>query len=247
VIIDCHTHWGTQWEERSPGDPSEWLKYLDRHKIDRACILPTGGLFRADLCKADNDTVARIAQKSKRLIPVGTVWPAQGELAVEEARRCFETLGMRALKLHPWVQGFSTALPVVTDLCEIAAKAKVPVMFHDGTPPYALAEQIAGLARRAPRTRFVLLHSGLLWNWRSALEASRLPNVWLALCGPHKRALELMAEQGPPDRMVWGSDFGFGLADQIEYRLNLLRRARIEPKLRERILSTNALRLLNEA
>lgn len=246
MIIDCHTHWGTQWEERTPGDPTEWLGYLDRHGIERAFLLPTAGLFRADLCAADNDRVARIAAKWKRLVPVCTVWPSQGKEAVEEARRCFEKLRMRALKLHPWVQGFSTALPVMSELCQIASAARVPVMFHDGTPPYALAEQIGGLARRFPDTRFVLLHSGLLWNWRSALEASRLPNVWLALCGPNKRSLEIFAERGPAERMVWGSDFGFGLADQIEYRLNLLRRARMDPKLRERILSENALRLLNE-
>jgi predicted TIM-barrel fold metal-dependent hydrolase len=247
VIVDIHTHWGVQWEERTPGDPTEWLSYLDRHQIDRACFLPTAGLFRADQCRADNDNIARMAARWKRLIPVGTVWPSQGKQAVDELRRCLEKLGMRALKLHPWVQGFSTALPVVSDLCQVSAEAQAPVMFHDGTPPYALAEQIGGLAQRHPRTQFVLLHSGLLWNWRSALHAARLPNVWLALCGPHKRALEIFAERGPRDRLVWGSDFGFGLADQIEYRLNLLRRARMDSKLRERILGANAVRLLNLA
>ena len=53
-------------------------------------------------------------------------------------------------------------------------------------------EQIAGLARRFPSTRFVLAHAGLLWNWRSALLAARLPNVWVCLCGPHMRAIELL-------------------------------------------------------
>ncbi|MFN0165535.1 MAG: amidohydrolase family protein [Bryobacteraceae bacterium] len=246
MIIDCHTHWGIQWEERTPGDPTEWMRFLDRHGIDRAFFMPTAGLFRSDRCSADNNNIARMAARWKRLIPVGTAWPSEGKQAVEEVRRSFEKLGMRGLKLHPWVQGFSTAGPVMGDLCQLAAEAKAPILFHDGTPPYSLAEQIAGLARRFPRTRLVLLHSGLLWNWRSALNASRLPNVWLALCGPHRRALEILAAHGPPDRLIWGSDFGFGLADQIEYRLNLLRRARIDDKLRERILGENALRLLNE-
>ena len=71
-----------------------------------------------------------------------------------------------------------------------------------------------------------------------------IPNLWLCLCGPHVRAIELLCKNGPIERIVWGSDFGFGAADQIEYRLNLLKRARIDADLLERILGANALALL---
>ncbi len=118
-------------------------------------------------------------------------------------------------------------------------------MLHDGTPPYSLPEQVAGLARRFSRTTFLLGHSGLLWSWRSAVEAARQPNVWLCLCGPHLRGLEILCEKVDPSRIVWGSDYGFGFADQIEYRLDLLRHARIGDGLKERILRTNPLCLLS--
>jgi predicted TIM-barrel fold metal-dependent hydrolase len=234
------------WEVRDHGNPAQWLSILDRHGVDRAVFMGHANLVRPDLCEQDNNNLARMAAAhSLRLIPVGTSWPQLREHSVAEARRCLEQLGMKGLKFHPWSQGFSTADPLLGEMCGVAGDAGVPVWFHDGTPCYSLSEQIAGLARRFPRTRFVLAHAGLLWNWRSALFAARLPNVWLFMCGPHLRAMELLCAQADRDRIVWGSDFGFGLADQIEYRLNLFLRIRIPQSVRDQILGVNPLRLLN--
>jgi predicted TIM-barrel fold metal-dependent hydrolase len=55
--------------------------------------------------------------------------------------------------------------------------------------------------------------------------------------------MELLCGAADPERLLWGSDFGFGFADQIEYRLNLFQRARISDALRRRILEDNPLRL----
>ncbi|MCE5308219.1 MAG: amidohydrolase [Acidobacteriales bacterium] len=245
MIVDCHTHWGMVWRERDRQDPSRWLAFLDRNAVTKAVLMGHANLQRPDLCAEDNDTIANLAaQYPERLIPVGTAWPQQGERGFKEARRCLEELGMRGLKFHPWLQGFSTADMFLRRMCALAGEWNVPVFFHDGTPCYCLPEQIGGLARVFPRTTFVLGHAGLLWHWRSAIQAARLPNVWTCLCGPHIRALELLCQRIDPDRLLWGSDFGFGFADQIDYRLNLLLRARIPDGLREQILSVNPLRLL---
>ena len=245
MIIDSHTHWGMGWEVRDRGNPAKWLSVLNRHRVDRAILMPHAGIHRMDMCQADNDTVASVAARAEgRLVPVGSAWPQQGEEAVAEARRCIERLGMRGLKFHPWLQGFSTADSSFGEICGLAGEWGVPVFFHDGTPCYAASEQVGGLARRFPRTQFVLGHSGLLWSWRSALEAARRPNVWACLCGPHVRAMEAFCRRGDPDRLVWGSDFGFGFTDPIGYRLGLLNCARIGDALRARILGENPLRLL---
>lgn len=247
MIIDCHTHWGIDWETKYPEDGTQWLSVLDRHGVDKAFLFGHGNIVRADLCKQDNTNLARIASKfPSRLFPVGSAWPQMGEEAVAEVHRSIEELHVKGLKFHPWLQGFSTADPVIRKLCGLAGDAGIPVFFHDGTPCYSLSEQIAGLARAIPHTRFVLAHSGLLWNWRSALCASKVPNLWYCLCGPHRRAIELICERVDHDRIVWGSDFGFGFADQIEYRLNLFLKARIPNGLREQILGENPLRLFRQ-
>jgi len=246
MIVDCHTHWGVVWERRDRGDPSRWLAVLDRHGVGRAFLMVHAGILRQDLCASDNETVARLASRApERLVPIGTAWPQMGAAALEEVRRCVQGLGMRGLKFHPWLQGFSTADRVFAQICALAGELRVPVFFHDGTPCYSLVEQVAGLARRFPACTFVLGHSGLLWNWRSVLAAARLPNLWVCLCGPHMRALETICRRASPERLLWGSDFGFGFADPIAYRLALLRAARIEPRLRDKILTKNPLRLLS--
>jgi predicted TIM-barrel fold metal-dependent hydrolase len=247
MIVDCHTHWGLCWAERYDDDVASFLKIMDHHKVDKAVLMAHEGLLRQDRTAVDNDRIARIARAAPdRFIPVGSAWPQMGDEAIKEIKRCAETLGVKALKFHPWLQGFTTFSPVFGEICGLAGEIGLPVIFHDGTPCYSLAEQIAGMAREFPKTTFVLGHSGLLWNWRSAVEACRRPNVWLCLCGPHLRAIEILCERADPDRIVWGSDYGFGLMDLIDYRMDLIRTARIRDSLREKILGENPLRLIGD-
>lgn len=245
MIFDCHTHWGIAWEEKDGLDPKNWLSYLDRHGVDKAFLMGHANLVSSELCARDNDHLSELGKKcGDRFLPLGTAWPQHGKKGVEEAARCIEKLGMKGFKFHPWLQGFSTADRWMGEIMGVAGELKAPVFIHDGTPCYSMTDQVGGLARRFPKTRFVLTHSGLLWEWRSALETLRLKNVWGTMCGPHIRALEIFADRLDPDRVLWGSDFGFGLADQIEYRYNLFLRARIPDKYKERVLSENPVRLL---
>ncbi len=244
MIVDCHTHWGMVWEDRDQEDPTNWLAVLDRHGVDRAFLLGHYNLNRCDQCREDNDRLGRLVKKAPdRLIAFGSAWPQMGKEAVEEARHCLEDLGHRGLKFHPWLQGFSTGGDVMAEICGLAGELDAPVFFHDGTPCYSLPEQVAGLARRFPGTRFVLGHTGLLWSWRSALEALRLPNVWACLCGPHMRAIEVVCREADPDRLLWGTDFGFGFSDPVEYRLSLFLRAKVDDRVREQVLGENPMRL----
>lgn len=248
MIVDCHTHWGRVWDERDGGNPTQWLSVLDAHHVDKAVFMGHANFTRMDLCEAENRSLARMGKEfPDRLIPVGSCWPQLGDEGLSQAKRCVGELHLKGLKFHPWLQGFSTADPTLGKICSVAGDAGVPMIFHDGTPCYSLSEQIAGLARRFPQTQFVLAHAGLLWNWRSAVLAAQLSNVWICLCGPHVRAIEVLCSRADPDRILWGSDFGFGFADQIEYRLNLFLQARIREPLRARVLGTNALRLFGVA
>ena len=154
MIVDCHTHWGMGYEDRDHGDPSPWLTVLDRHGVNRAILLGHYNLHRSDRCQADNDRLADLtARFPDRFIPFGSVWPQMGEDAVKEARRCIHQLGHRGLKFHPWLQGFSTADPFMSEICDLAGAAEVPILFHDGTPCYSLPEQIAGLTWFTRRDR----------------------------------------------------------------------------------------------
>ena len=243
MIVDCHFHWPSRAGAELPDDPSIVLRELDGGGIDKAVLMPLAGLFRQDAARRDNEVLASAAAKSPdRLIPVGTTWPQIGPDAVEEARWCLDDLGMSGLKFHPWLQGFSTADETFGEICDLAGERRVPIIFHDGTPCYSVSEQIAGLARRFPGTTFILGHSGLLLGWRSALEAAKHPNIWLTMCSPHMRAIEIFCQRVDPDRLLWGSDFTGG-PGVIEYRRDLALRARMDETVREKMLGGNAARL----
>lgn len=245
MIVDCHTHWGMCWEEKYKDDPTQWLAALDKNGVGKAFLYGHANIYRLDLCAENNDTVARVAAKALgRLIPVGSAWPQMGKDSISEVQRCIDQRRMRFLKFHPWMQGFSTADRFLAEICGVAGECNVALFFHDGTPCYSLSAQVGSLARRFPSTTIVLAHSGLLWDWRSAIEAGRYKNVWLCLCGPSMRAIEIISQRTDPDRLLWGSDYGFSFADSIPYRLNLLLRSKLKDSLKQQILGRNALRLL---
>jgi len=236
---DCHTHWGIVWKKRDGLDPATWLAVLDGHGIEHAVVFPHEGLVTQEAIVSDNDAVLAVCARSgRRMVAAVTCHPAQGARAVEEVERC-AAAGAVALKFHPWLQGFSLTDAGFPPVMEAAERLRLPVLFHDGTPTYSLPEQVLGIALRHPRVRFVLGHAGLLWNWRSALWAAEAPNVWVTLCGPHLAAFRALGRRIPAERLLWGSDFGFGFSDPIRYRLGLLRAAGFDESLTRRILADN--------
>jgi len=245
MIVDTHTHWGIVWEDKYGTDPSAWLEVLDSHGIEKAVLMGHRSLTRNADIKQSNDIVYEATQRSNgRLIPLATVHPDFGEESVVELERCLTDLGMRGAKFHPWLQGMSMSHPVMDDLVSLCGEKDVPVIFHDGTPCYSMSSQVGGLALRFPDTTFVLGHAGLLECWRSAISyMNRSDNLWCTLCGPYLGAIQAILDNVDNSRIMWGSDFGFGWADPIDYRLNLLNYAEMSDESRGMVMGGNAIRL----
>jgi predicted TIM-barrel fold metal-dependent hydrolase len=152
------------------------------------------------------------------------------------------------VKLHPWVQGFSLSVhPALEELCEVAGAHNAAMIFHDGTPPYCYPSQIASLARRHRGTKFLLGHAGLLHLWRDAIAAAQAcDNLWMCLCGPHQAGMREIVRHMDSTRIVWGSDFGFGTADSVGYRLGVLDALGLSPSARCAMLEDNPVRLIGQ-
>ena len=245
MIVDTHTHWGIAWEDRYGTDPSAFLKFLDRHRVDMAALMGHRGLRRNADLKACNDTIKETCNNSGgRLIPLALVHPDYGDESIRELNRCIRDLDMRGLKLHPWRQGCSASGPVMDELCKLCGEFDVPVIFHDGTPCYSMPSQIGGLALRFPRTRFVLGHAGLLALWRSAVSCgTRCPNLYLTLCGPYQAGLRAIVNTIDENRILWGTDFGAGRSDPIGYRKGLVENLDMPESKRVKVMGSNALHL----
>lgn len=246
MIVDCHTHWGRDWQDQYGADPAAWLDILDHHDVTHAVVLPEKGLFHAGKIEENHDEIAAVAARaSGRMIPFCTANVWFRDDALRQVTTALGSQGFRGIKFHPWIQGASVSTPVMDEICEIAAEYDVPILFHDGTPPFSLPSQIALLAQRHPNTKIILGHSGLFEHWREAIAAMHsAPNLWGCLCSPHVGAISEIIRQCGTERIVWGSDFGFKTPDIVGYRLRMLDLLGLNASQITEILSENPWRLL---
>jgi predicted TIM-barrel fold metal-dependent hydrolase len=150
-----------------------------------------------------------------------TVEPT-AEAAPREIERCVRELGFIGVKIHPWLQAFSVVgTQGIESVMETAGALKVPVLFHDGTPPYSTPRQIGYLAERHPRTTVILGHAGLADLWRDAADVARLnPNVWLQPTMVPVFVIAAAFAAVGTERLLFGTDSGFGSARVIRLCLN---------------------------
>ena len=180
------------------------------------------------------------------MLPFCTACLAEPDAALAELRRCLGELRFRGIKFHPWLQGCSVSEPAMDAVAEIAAEFGVPIAFHDGTPTYSLPSRMALLAQRHPRTSIILGHSGLFEHYQEAAAAvNSAENVWACLCGPHLEGLRHLVSRCPLDRLLWGTDAGYGMADVHRYRVPLMDRIGLTERQETAIYCTNPERIFH--
>ena len=188
-MIDFHVH-------QPAGDaygPAAYADFVAALGVELSVTFTYDGL-RKPGAAANDSLAAFVADGGKRFVAFANVDPNDPG-AADEIRRCVREHGMRGVKLHPWIQGFSVHAPGLDPVCEAAAALGIPVIFHDGTPPYSAPLQLAALARRHPGTTIVLGHGGLHDLWREAWAAvESTDNVHICLCATPPYAMrELIA------------------------------------------------------
>ncbi len=245
MIVDCHTHIPVSKHYELAGIPvGEFLSQMDRFGVD-VCWLFTIDGFVSDYARENDHLLAYVEGYGHRLLPFCTVEPRHGKRAADEIRRSVRELGMRGVKLHPWLQGFSPVELCMEVLAGEAMSLGVPIVFHDGTPPYSTPLQIAYLAERFPELTVVLGHSGLLDMWQEAIwAAKRCQNIYLIPSGCSTLAMAKMVELLGPERLLFGTDAGFGDWQMVEHRLGQVQSLALTQEERELILGGNATRLV---
>lgn len=210
-VIDVHCHYSSWGGVRIPEDsPQRTLEMFAQHGVDGVVIAPLVNLFsNYGDCRKENDQIRDYCSAAPdRLFPACTVNPLEGQPALEELKRCHDDLGCRILKLHPWLQGFSVSSPEMDPVAELCQELGVAILFHDGTPVYSHALQMARLCRDYPRLKVIAGHAGLGDLWHEAmLAALRYPSFYLCLCGPRERAMRIIIDQVPARQICVGADF----------------------------------------
>ncbi len=274
-VTDCHVHINPVWEmhadalqlighidpqiARMVHEPRLFLDLLDRSGVERAVLVnyvapevigytEKANAFVSEYARADPD----------RLIAVGGISPDHPQPA-EEIRHLVESLGIRALKLHPPHQLFrpndyaESRHPGLSEIYAACARHALPVIFHTGTSIFPRARSRFGdpllledVALDYPELTIVLAHGGRpFWTEEAVYLARRFPNVWLEISGvPPTRLLEYFPILPRiSDKVLFGSDWPGPGVKGIGENLEQFRALGLTEDAQRRILEDNPRRV----
>lgn len=174
---------------------------------------------------------------------LGTLYPASEtqEADVEEAI----ALGIRAIKLHPDIQGFSVddrRCMEIYALCE----GRLPVLLHTGDHRYDFSnpDRLLKVLQAFPKLQFIGAHFGSYTVWEQAEKLFGQENLWVDCSSSmpflsDERVMELIRGFGA-ERVLFGTDYPMWTpAQELEHFLRLpLKEAE-----KEMILHSNAEKL----
>jgi predicted TIM-barrel fold metal-dependent hydrolase len=163
-IFDVHVH---VWEaEKSVKE------YLSQVQAAGLRVTGFGGIHMAVLGKpeqtrAKNDELIALSRRHPGLMPIASVHPYEGEVALAELQRLAQR-GVKAIKLHPHTQKFDAEDERVLAVCRRAGELGLVVLMDNANIVPGDNQKLFNLALQAPQTQFVFTHIGGLgfrfWN-----------------------------------------------------------------------------------
>lgn len=181
------------------------------------------------------------------LISLGSVHPRARDV---EARLDAQlAAGARGIKVHPAVQLIPPDHPKALRLYRACAARDLPILWHCGPVGIeaAVSRKMCQLYHYERAVdlcgdvTFVLGHSGALQFERGLKLAQRYENVHLECSSQALSNVRRIAEEGPPDRIMYGSDWPF--YHQAVPLAKVLLATEGEPDRRQAFLWRNAARL----
>ncbi len=174
-----------------------------------------------------NDYIAEVVRRHpEQFAGFGSVDPWRGKMAVQEARRCTEELGLRGLKFHPGVQEFYPNEPRFYPLWQTCADLGLIVLFHTGTTgvgaglpggggiklKYARPiPYIDDVAADFPGLTIIMAHPAFPWQDEQLAMLIHKPNVFMDISGWSPKyfspLLVQYANTIAQDKVLFGSDY----------------------------------------
>jgi predicted TIM-barrel fold metal-dependent hydrolase len=208
-----------------------------------------------------NDYYADIVKRyPKQFIAFGGVDPRKGELALYEARRCAEELGMRGLKLMPNVGRFFPSEEEFYPLWELVQKLGMTLLIHTGTTGVGAGHPGGGgvklkysqpipyiddVAADFPELKIIMAHPSWPWQEEQLAMLVHKPNAYMDLSGWSPKyfqpSLIQYANSLIRDKVLFGSDYP---VIRPERWLKDFEAAPFSDEVRPKILLENAKRVL---
>jgi predicted TIM-barrel fold metal-dependent hydrolase len=224
-----------------------------------ACVIFTVDETLSGQPQVDNETVlAAAGRNADVLIPFVSIDPTR-TTAPEEAQRLIDTGLVRGFKLHPPLQQFFPNDRAVYPFYEVIQAARLPLVFHTGHSgigtgvrggggirlKYGAPMPIDDVAVDFPDLPIIMAHPSFPWQDEAISVCLHKPNVYIDLSGwsPKYFPANLVqyANTQLRDKVLFGSDYPLISPDRWLADFDALP---IKDGVRERVLKTNAVRLL---
>lgn len=130
----------------------------------------------------------------------------------------------------------------------LCAALSLPILFHDGTPPYCDPLQIASLGELHPELKIILGHAGICDMHYDAIRAAeRNRNIYLCFCCTPVGDIEDIVSRIDSDRLFFGTDF-YGIDSFSSYLDNMIESVALSglpAETKEKIFYSNAKRFMD--
>jgi len=234
MIVDCHTHlwqaghWGpeiTQEASLARGRPaqvdiSESDHWAAMAPVDKAIVFGLRAVH-VGLVVPNGFVASYVARHPEKLIGFASIDPHEPDY-LDEMHRCFETMGMRGLKLGPVYQNYHPMDERMQPVYAYCQQRGIPVMFHQGTTfprraplKYAHPLLLEEVALCYPELRMVIAHMGHPWVEDTVVLIRKQPHVYADVSALYYRpwqfynALVAAVEYGAAHKLLFGTDYPF--------------------------------------
>jgi predicted TIM-barrel fold metal-dependent hydrolase len=242
-IFDVHGHLG-RWEQVycSVGTIDETIAAMDRFNIGKFAI--SDFLAIGPDYYSGNTRVGEAVKKyPDRIVGYAVYNPNYESKMEDEMKRCFDELGLTAIKLHCGTHAVSVEDQRYRKAFVIANERHAPVLVHGGPS----AAFLRGLLSDYPNLYFILAHVGgsTIDGMGQMIEVAReFPNLIFELASSvcHRGFLAWLVNQIGSEQIVYGSDFpimDFG------WQLGRVLHASISEQDKQKILFENANRIFS--
>jgi len=260
MIIDIHGHLGNI--NQAPfwaADEKSLEKYCNEVNIDLLCISSAKSLmYDVQEGNSDLDKALKNSDKLLGYVVINPVFPE----SINDLQLLKSNPKFKGVKIHPDYHGFDMASPQAVKFLDKVAEQVDLMLFHVSCMPgtgFANAERIAEFAKRHPKTNFVLAHiAGIFQNSNypyfpnlqgcEKVAAMELDNVYIDtahyLMYVYPGVMEKVVEIVGADHIVFGTDVPIQGPMQMRFAIEIIQALNIPQVDKERILCTNAQKIL---
>ncbi len=245
-IFDAHAHLGAYRNFRIPeNDAAGMIRVMDQCGVAVTAISAHMALG-PDWIAGNRLTAQAVEQFPERLVGHAVANPHQPERIRAELAHCFDSLGFRAIKLHPDLAAYPIDGEGYRPAWEFAAEHGCLLLSHTfHGSRYCDPQVFARLAERYPHLPILLVHSGAMTaGFPGAIAlAQTYPNLYLDLSGSYVTGqwISRMVREAGAERVIFSSDIPF---IDLRYSLGRVLFAGLAPDAEALVLGGNIRRLL---